>query len=81
MLGQRRANMGAGNLGGREAAMANNDAKLKKLLDELDAAKVEVERLFKEAIAKDDKALHQRFWDATEREALARRSVLKHTGG
>ena len=62
--------------------MAKNDAMLTKLLDDVDKAKAEVERLFKEAMAKPrDNALHQILWDAMEREGLARRSVLKHTGG
>ena len=62
--------------------MAKDDATLTKLLGDVDKAKAEIERLFKEAMAKPrDNVLHQRLWDVMEREKLARRSVLRHTGG
>jgi hypothetical protein len=62
--------------------MIKSDAKLTKLLDDVDRAKADVERLFKEAIAKPgDKALQQRLWEAMAREGQARRLAVRYTGG
>jgi hypothetical protein len=62
--------------------MTKSDAKLTRLLNDVDKAKAEVERLFKEAIAKPhDKALHQLLWEAMESEGLARRLAVKYSGG
>jgi hypothetical protein len=62
--------------------MTDSDFKLTNLLADVDKAEADKKRLFEEAIARPkDTALHEQMWDAMDREVLARRAVLRHTGG
>ena len=56
--------------------MPDDNAKVTRLLDEVESAKTEANELYQEALRHPNKVVEQRMWEAMDRQRVAMRAVL-----